>query len=609
MDHINPAGRYSYPNPSLANQRLAPASTPAHPLNLQSDHISSASKHILDSIKKTGTSKQKTLAAHVTSSLEKNVLNAAGQSHLENEIVEYQQRVNISQNAQAIIKVNTKKNADLKYDILDIALLADKYPPFTLNLRHLLTQDQSNRPDNTQGPSAAYLTTQLAGESLRARLINQADPQYSAPSALNQHRTNTNDPVDPGIHRLSTSSHRLITEGLGRRARFEPYPSNLQRSHMNQPTQLASKKIKNVEHQQLINNLPEQLNEQHKLNISATLNYIEEQGMTWSHLRGSIDNARPNMLETVLNQAILQGSLNSHCLEALNHAFSLELRTTSDLLQGLPIQAEHRELLSKLPEKIDQSQRAEINRFFCHLEQHSLRWSSLLKDFINTRSKTTEAIVNSAIADHGLAPRLLPALNEAYDLKLRALKEKSKTSPVLSEHLQLMNSLHNNITPEQRSRINRFLCHLELLNKTWSSLRGEEHDLKPEALEAAVHNAITTHGLYKDTVYALNKAFTLFMSPPTGRKRLYPTYTEHQQLLESFSNSTIRVDKSLINRFLCHLEQRGMSWSRITAQSDESRPLDLEEAVNVAMRDYGLSTRTFSEINRVFSLSLKRYNT
>jgi hypothetical protein len=61
--------------------------------------------------------------------------------------------------------------------------------------------------------------------------------------------------------------------------------------------------------------------------------------------------------------------------------------------------------------------------------------------------------------------------------------------------------------------------------------------------------------------------------------------------------------RSSINRFLCHLEQQGSSWSDLVPADNDVRPAALEQAVNAGIRA-GLHENTRAALNQAFRLSL-----
>ncbi|WP_347806603.1 hypothetical protein, partial [Pseudomonas rossensis] len=63
--------------------------------------------------------------------------------------------------------------------------------------------------------------------------------------------------------------------------------------------------------------------------------------------------------------------------------------------------------------------------------------------------------------------------------------------PAWLEHQTVMTLLPTPLSPQQRSAISRFLCHLEQQDLRWSTLAPAAGEVRPAALEAAVNTAIT----------------------------------------------------------------------------------------------------------------------
>jgi hypothetical protein len=69
--------------------------------------------------------------------------------------------------------------------------------------------------------------------------------------------------------------------------------------------------------------------------------------------------------------------------------------------------------------------------------------------------------------------------------------------------------LPQSLSQQERSRVNRFLCHLEQQGQTWSQLWPDPTDPRPAGLERAVNKGVSRHGLNRGTRAALNGAFGL----------------------------------------------------------------------------------------------------
>ncbi|MEE3509693.1 hypothetical protein QN399_26280, partial [Pseudomonas sp. 10C3] len=95
------------------------------------------------------------------------------------------------------------------------------------------------------------------------------------------------------------------------------------------------------------------------------------------------------------------------------------------------------------------------------------------------------------ITQHGLGGGTRGAINLAFNLVLLGPSGVVQLTPVRPEHQAVMAQLPTALTPQQRSAISRFLCHLEQQSLSWSALAPAAGELRPAALEAAVNTAIT----------------------------------------------------------------------------------------------------------------------
>uniref|UniRef100_UPI003FD7760B hypothetical protein n=1 Tax=Pseudomonas sp. TaxID=306 RepID=UPI003FD7760B len=196
------------------------------------------------------------------------------------------------------------------------------------------------------------------------------------------------------------------------------------------------------------------------------------------------------------------------------------------------------------------------------------------------------------------------AINLAFNLVLLGPSGVVQLTPVRPEHQAVMAQLPTALTPQQRSAISRFLCHLEQQSLSWSALAPAAGELRPAALEAAVNTAITQHGLGGGTRGAINLAFNLVLLGPSGVVRLIPVRPEHQAVMAQLPTTLTRQQHSYISRFLCHLEQQSLNWSALAPAADEVRPAALEAAVNTAITQHGLGGGTRGAINLAFNLVL-----
>jgi uncharacterized protein (DUF1786 family) len=167
-----------------------------------------------------------------------------------------------------------------------------------------------------------------------------------------------------------------------------------------------------------------------------------------------------------------------------------------------------------------------------------------------------------------------------------------------------MAQLPESLTPQQRSNISRFLCHLEQQDQRWSALAPAAGGRRSLALEAAVNTAIQDHGLNTNTRAALNHGFNLALQALSGRVRLAPVQPEHQTVMAQLPKTLTQSHRSNISRFLCHLEQQGQRWSALAPAADDRRPAALETTVNTAIKDHGLHPSTRAALNHRFNLAL-----
>ncbi|WP_188868792.1 hypothetical protein, partial [Pseudomonas asuensis] len=305
-----------------------------------------------------------------------------------------------------------------------------------------------------------------------------------------------------------------------------------------------------------------------------------QQGQTWSQLRPDPTDPRPAALERAVNEGISRHGLHSHTRSSLNKAFGLVLVGESGQMRFTPTLAEHSQLMALLPQSLSRQERSSINRFLCHLEQQGQTWSQLRPDPTDPRPAGLERAVNEGISRHGLQPGTRSSLNRAFGLVLVGESGQVRLTPTVAEHSQLMASLPQSLNSNDRSSINRFLYRLEQQGQTWSQLRPDPTDLRPAGLERAVNEGINNHGIQSSTRAALNRALGLVLVAESGQVRLKPTLAEHSQLMASLPQSLNSNDRSNINRFLCHLEQQGQTWSQLRPDPTDPRPAALERAVN-----------------------------
>ncbi|WLG43170.1 hypothetical protein [Pseudomonas sp. FP1740] len=348
--------------------------------------------------------------------------------------------------------------------------------------------------------------------------------------------------------------------------------------------------------------LPESLSSTYRSNISRFLYHLEQQNQRWSALAPTAGEKCPAALEAAVNTAIKDHGLHKNTRAALNHGFDLVLQTPSGHVRLAPVQPEHQAVMAQLPKTLTSSYRSNISRFLCHLEQQGQRWSALAPAAGEVRPAALEAAVNTAIKDHGLDTGTRAAINRGFKLVLVVPVQLTLGLP---EHQTVMTQLPKTFDRLYRSRILRFLCHLEQQGQRWSALAPAAGEERPLALEAVVNTAIQDHILHPSTRAALNRGFNLALLAPSGRVRLTPGLPEHQTVMAQLPDTLIPKQRSNISRFLCHLEQQGQRWSALAPAAGGEHPAALEAAVNTAIKDHGLEAGARAAINHGFKLKLK----
>jgi hypothetical protein len=263
--------------------------------------------------------------------------------------------------------------------------------------------------------------------------------------------------------------------------------------------------------------LPKSLNPPYRSLISGFLRHLEQQGQRWSALAPAADDRCPAALETAINTAIKDHGLDPNTRAALNHGFNLVLLGPSGRVRLAPVQPEHQTVMAQLPKRLNRAYRSCISRFLCHLEQQGQRWSALVPAADDRRPAALEAAVNTAIKDHGLHPNTRAALNQSFNLLLLASSGRRRLAPVLPEHQTVMAQLPERLDPSYRSKISRFLCHLEQQDQRWSALAPAANKERPAALEAAVNTAIRDHEFGPGTRLAINRGFKLKLKASSRR--------------------------------------------------------------------------------------------
>ncbi|WLG42736.1 hypothetical protein [Pseudomonas sp. FP1740] len=177
--------------------------------------------------------------------------------------------------------------------------------------------------------------------------------------------------------------------------------------------------------------------------------------------------------------------------------------------------AEHLTVMAQLPKSLGRSYRSNISQFLRHLEQQGQRWSALAPAASEVRPLALEAAVNTAIKDHGLDEGTRASLNRGFNLTLAGPSGQVRLTPVQLEHQTLMAQLPKSLDSPYRSKISRFLCHLEQQSQCWSALAPVAGEERPTGLEAAVNTAIKDHGLDERTRAAINRGFKLKLKAPS----------------------------------------------------------------------------------------------
>ncbi|WP_175865714.1 hypothetical protein [Burkholderia cepacia] len=352
--------------------------------------------------------------------------------------------------------------------------------------------------------------------------------------------------------------------------------------------------------------LPRGLRTEYRSNINRFLCHLEQQDSSWSQLVPTADDRRPAALEQAVNAGIRYHGLQDGTRAALNQAFGLLLQGESGRVALAPTFIEHTELMGRLPQGLSQQHHSAINRFLCHLERQGYSWSQLVPTADDRRPAALEQAVNAGMLDHGLDRNTRTALNQGFGLLLQGAQV--ALSPTFTEHIQLMDGLPRGLRTEYRSRINRFLCHLEQQDSSWSQMVPANSGARPAALEQAVNEGIRERRLHIGTRALLNQAFGLELQGESGRVTLSLTFPEHTELMNSLS-PRLRPDlspqyRSATKRFLRHLEQQDSSWSQLVPTADDRRPAALAQAVNEGMREHGLQRNTRAALNRAFGLLL-----
>jgi predicted phosphoadenosine phosphosulfate sulfurtransferase len=267
------------------------------------------------------------------------------------------------------------------------------------------------------------------------------------------------------------------------------------------------------EHKDLLKDLPEKANTAYRSSVNRFMVYLEEQGQSWSQLvpAGSGAGARPAALEQAVNEGVRRHGLRADTRAAINQAFGFRLQGDITGVRLAPDLQGHKDLLKDLPKDLDRVYRSGVSRFLVHLEEQGQSWSQLVPagSGPGSRPAALEQAVNEGIRHHGLQTSTRAAINHAFGFKLQSDIKKIRLAPDLQEHKDLLKDLPEELGHAYRSRVNRFLVHLEEQGQSWSQLvpAGSGAGARPAALEQAVSEGIRQHGLQPSTRAAINQAF------------------------------------------------------------------------------------------------------
>jgi hypothetical protein len=294
-------------------------------------------------------------------------------------------------------------------------------------------------------------------------------------------------------------------------------------------TEIRSAPVQDA-HKDVVSSLPADLTKTYRSRVSQFLLYLESRSTDWAKVCGPDvpENRRPARLEELVNTGIKEKKLDSGTRAALNKAFDLDLQSAYDLnrqstsAQFRLKQQAHQDLLKSLPADLTKQVRSYVAQFFCHLEEDlGKKWEDVRACSPNEpqdRPDTLEVLVNAAIHQGRLQPNTRPALNKAFGLNLQG---NIRLAPEQSMHQELLQTmparLPLNLLSAYRSRISRFLIHLESLGTNWAAARGPDvpENRRPAVLEDLVNTAISEYGLNPGTRAALNRAYGLNLLGPS----------------------------------------------------------------------------------------------
>jgi hypothetical protein len=284
----------------------------------------------------------------------------------------------------------------------------------------------------------------------------------------------------------------------------------------------------------------------------------------------------------------------------------------STYVQLMPVFPEHTALMNTLPEGQNGRYRSCVNRFLCCLEQNNQCWSDWVpaERQPGWRSSEFEKELDAATKNLGLHTATRAALNNSFGLSLKPSRgNRWRSTLELEEHIALIAALPEKADLAQVTIFRRFLRYLEKYQRSWSQLLPDNLDMNepPVALQDVLNLGID--GVLPE--YAarstINRLFGMSLRGKSGIVRLTAALPEHQDLLTELPNPVSTPYHSLVNRFLCYIEQRLQSWSQLTVvgDGDANRPLLLEAAINDGIRDGDLNEGTRAAVNQAFGFVLK----
>lgn len=394
------------------------------------------------------------------------------------------------------------------------------------------------------------------------------------------------------------------------KARAQPYlTSSSIRANVAGPSAHNKVSPSMDEHKALLSRLTKDVNRNYRSHINRFLVYLEQSGLSWSNLLSADpgEATRPLALEQAVQRAIAEGGLHTSTRAAINSALGFVLPAPSSRVILEPTRPEHITIMANLPEGTDSRQRSYLNRFLWYLEQKELSWSYLMSVEDSSSPQKLEEVVNQGISDKALASSTRAAINQIFDLSLKAESGRVRQNPTLPEHISILRGLVD-VSSNDRSRVNLFLCYLEQKELSWSALVPPEtsHNILQPALTHVLNEGVRAGNLSSNVRSTLSRNYHYVLPNSAGKVHLAPVQEEHANLVDSIPRHCGKNDRSCVNRFLCYLEISNVSWSQLVSahRVPDGRPPDLENMVNHGIAVAGLQTSTRAAINRAFGLSL-----